>query len=108
MDVVLGVKRYISRMIEESGAGMKVLMMDEETVSLIISYLFVTEFNNSTSITNFDPVQVSIVSMVYSQSEILQKEVFLFELIHNKGRETMKHLNCICFVRPTAVRVILF
>ena len=68
-----------------------------------------TEFNNSTSITiNFDPVQVSIVSMVYSQSEILQKEVFLFELIQNKGRETMKHLNCICFVRPTAVRVILF
>ena len=32
MDVVLGIKRYISRMIEESGAGMKVLVMDKETV----------------------------------------------------------------------------
>ena len=34
MDVVLAIKRYISRMIEESGAGMKVLMMDKETVSV--------------------------------------------------------------------------
>ena len=41
--------------------------------------------------------------MVYSQSEILQKEVYLFELINNKGRETMKHLNAICYLRPTQV-----
>ena len=41
--------------------------------------------------------------MVYSQSEILQKEVYLFELISNQGRETMKHLNAICFLRPTQV-----
>lgn len=33
MDVVLGVKQYITRMIKESGAGMKVLLMDKETVS---------------------------------------------------------------------------
>lgn len=32
MDVVLGVKQYISKMIKESGAGMKVLLMDKETV----------------------------------------------------------------------------
>ena len=32
MDVVLAVKQYISRMISESGAGMKVLLMDSETV----------------------------------------------------------------------------
>ena len=41
--------------------------------------------------------------MVYSQSEILQKEVYLFELLSNPSRETMKHLNAICFLRPTAV-----
>ena len=34
MDVVQGVKQYISRMIKESGAGMKVLLMDKETVSV--------------------------------------------------------------------------
>ena len=35
MDVVLGVKQYITRMIKESGAGMKVLLMDKETVSSV-------------------------------------------------------------------------
>ena len=33
MDVVQGVKQYITRLIKESGAGMKVLLMDKETVS---------------------------------------------------------------------------
>jgi len=79
MNVVQGVKQYITRMIKESGAGMKVLLMDKETIS--------------------------IVSMVYSQSEILQKEVYLFEIISNPGRETMKHLNAICFLRPTQENV---
>ena len=39
--------------------------------------------------------------MVYAQSEILQKEVFLFERIDVGSRESMKHLKCICFLRPT-------
>ena len=39
--------------------------------------------------------------MVYAQSEILQKEVYLFERIDSSARETMKHLKCICFLRPT-------
>uniref|UniRef100_K1PGB5 Vacuolar protein sorting-associated protein 45 n=1 Tax=Magallana gigas TaxID=29159 RepID=K1PGB5_MAGGI len=66
-------------MIEESGPGMKVLLMDKETTS--------------------------IVSMVYAQSEILQKEVYLFERIDSSGRETMKHLKCITFLRPTKENV---
>lgn len=32
MNVVLGVKQYVTRMIKDSGAGMKVLLMDKETV----------------------------------------------------------------------------
>ena len=35
MNVVHGVKQYITRMITESGAGMKVLLMDKETVSAL-------------------------------------------------------------------------
>ena len=77
MNVVLAVKQYINAMIRDSGPGMKVLLMDKETTS--------------------------IVSMVYSQSEILQKEVYLFELLSNSSRESMKHLNAICFLRPTPV-----
>jgi vacuolar protein sorting-associated protein 45 len=34
MNVVAAVKLYITRMAEESGPGMKVLLMDKETVSL--------------------------------------------------------------------------
>lgn len=75
MNVILAVKQYISKMIDESGPGMKVLLMDKETTS--------------------------IVSMVYAQSEILQKEVYLFERIDSPAREMMKHLKCICFLRPT-------
>ena len=36
MDVVQGVKQYITRMIKESGAGMKVLLMDKQTVSHVL------------------------------------------------------------------------
>ncbi|XP_029436593.1 vacuolar protein sorting-associated protein 45 [Rhinatrema bivittatum] len=75
MNVVLAVKQYVAKMIEDSGPGMKVLLMDKETTS--------------------------IVSMVYTQSEILQKEVYLFERIDSVNRETMKHLKAICFLRPT-------
>lgn len=38
--------------------------------------------------------------MVYAQSEILQKEVFLFERIDIPGQKSLKHLTAICFLRP--------
>ncbi|XP_078527514.1 vacuolar protein sorting-associated protein 45 [Lissotriton helveticus] len=79
MNVVLAVKQYVSKMIEESGPGMKVLLMDKETTG--------------------------IVSMVYTQSEILQKEVYLFERIDSMNRDVMKHLRAICFLRPTKENV---
>uniref|UniRef100_A0A8C0EIQ6 Vacuolar protein sorting-associated protein 45 n=1 Tax=Bubo bubo TaxID=30461 RepID=A0A8C0EIQ6_BUBBB len=46
-----------------------------------------------------------IVSMVYTQSEILQKEVYLFERLDSANREAMKHLKAICFLRPTKENV---
>uniref|UniRef100_A0A3Q0R709 Vacuolar protein sorting-associated protein 45 n=1 Tax=Amphilophus citrinellus TaxID=61819 RepID=A0A3Q0R709_AMPCI len=79
MNVTLAVKQYISKMIEISGPGMKVLLMDKETTS--------------------------IVSVVYTQSEILQKEVYLFERIDSQNRDCMKHLKAICFLRPTKENV---
>lgn len=75
MNVIVAIKQYITKMIDDSGPGMKVLLMDKETTG--------------------------IVSMVYAQSEILQKEVYLFERIDSQGREMMKHLKAICFLRPT-------
>ena len=33
MNVILAVKQYVSKMVEDSGPGMKVLLMDKDTVS---------------------------------------------------------------------------
>uniref|UniRef100_A0A914VM30 Uncharacterized protein n=1 Tax=Plectus sambesii TaxID=2011161 RepID=A0A914VM30_9BILA len=63
-------------MIRVAGPGMKVLLMDKDTTS--------------------------IVSCVYAQSEIMQREVYLFERIDSGApREPIKHLKCVAFVRPT-------
>lgn len=46
--------------------------------------------------------------MVYSQSEILQREVYLFERIDMiADSESMKHLKCIVFLRPTKENISL-
>ncbi|XP_075983974.1 vacuolar protein sorting 45 [Anticarsia gemmatalis] len=82
MNVIQAVKLYITKMTEESGPGMKVILMDKETTS--------------------------IVSMVFSQSEILQKEVYLFERIDSQSKwDNMKHMKCIVFIRPTSENISL-
>ena len=35
MDVIVALKMYLNQMISECGAGMKALLMDEETVGLL-------------------------------------------------------------------------
>lgn len=47
------------------------------------------------------------MSVVYSQSELLQKEVFLVELIDSisMSNETMSHLKAVCFLRPTSENI---
>ena len=42
-----------------------------------------------------------LVSITYAQSDLLKKEVYLFERIDNSARESMKHMRCIVFLRPT-------
>lgn len=52
--------------------------------------------------------QTSIISMVYSQTEILQKEVYLFERIDNVSKwDNLKHMKCIVFLRPTSENIAL-
>ncbi|XP_024030626.1 vacuolar protein sorting-associated protein 45 homolog isoform X3 [Morus notabilis] len=50
---------------------------------------------------------VSTVSVVYSQSELLQKEVFLVELIESTSlsRESMSHLKAVYFLQPTSENI---
>nr|CAG4643106.1 EOG090X03QA [Ilyocryptus agilis] len=82
MNVLLAIKMYVSKMIQDSGPGMKVLLMDRETVG--------------------------IISVAYAQSEILQKEVYLFEQLEKLSGQTgvsMKHMKCVAFLRPTQENV---
>ncbi|KAG7943055.1 hypothetical protein I3843_15G020100 [Carya illinoinensis] len=52
-------------------------------------------------------MKVSIVSVAYSQSELLQKEVFLVELVDSisKSNESMSHLKAVFFLRPTSENI---
>ncbi|XP_053207799.1 vacuolar protein sorting-associated protein 45-like [Panonychus citri] len=76
MHLIESIKHYINLMVQETGVGMKCLLMDKETTS--------------------------IVSMAYSQTEMLDKEVYLFERIDRiSSCDSMKYLKCIVFLRPT-------
>uniref|UniRef100_A0A0M3K873 Vacuolar protein sorting-associated protein 45 n=1 Tax=Anisakis simplex TaxID=6269 RepID=A0A0M3K873_ANISI len=80
MDVVTATRQYISEMIRLAGPGMKVMMMDKETTS--------------------------VVSCVYAQSDVMQKEVYLFERLDSGAvRDPIKHLKCVAFLRPTPENV---
>lgn len=58
-----------------SSAKMKILLLDRETVS--------------------------IVSTATTQSALLNHEVYLIDRIDNASREKMRHLRCLCLVRPS-------
>eukprot|EP00047_Mylnosiga_fluctuans_P009905 m.13677 g.13677 ORF g.13677 m.13677 type:complete len:552 (+) comp2853_c0_seq1:1333-2988(+) len=78
MDVIKAARDYITKMVR-SLSGMKVLLLDEDTTS--------------------------VVSMVFSQSSIVQEEVYLIERIDVTSREAMPHLNAIVFIRPTEASI---
>ncbi|KAL8694524.1 MAG: hypothetical protein Q9218_000854 [Villophora microphyllina] len=80
MDVVSAVSGYISKIASAgdtaSGSSkMKILLLDSETVS--------------------------IVSTAITQSALLSHEVYLIDRLDNAAREKMRHLRCLCFLRPT-------
>ena len=73
-DLVKSMQSYVNRMTAEV-AGLKVLLLDVDTTTF--------------------------VSLVMPQSQLLNKEVFLINRLEHK-RDKMKHLKCICFLRPTS------
>ncbi|RAL07760.1 Sec1 family protein [Aspergillus homomorphus CBS 101889] len=88
MDVVAAVSGYISKMVtagdsptpgSSSSAKMKILLLDSETVP--------------------------IVSTAITQSALLNHEVYLIDRLDNASRERMRHLRCLCFVRPSSTSI---
>ena len=83
MDLVQAAAGYVSRIISAgdstTGTGsakMKILLLDRDTVS--------------------------IISTAATQSSLLNHEVYLIDRLDNASREKMRHLRCLCFVRPSA------
>ncbi|KAG2205779.1 hypothetical protein INT47_003962 [Mucor saturninus] len=74
MDVIKAIQHYADKMINDV-PGMKALLLDTETTP--------------------------IISLVTTQSTLLTKECYLIDRIDNRNRDKMKHLKCICFLRPT-------
>ncbi|KAF2841735.1 Sec1-like protein [Patellaria atrata CBS 101060] len=82
MDIVQAVSGYITKMVSAGDAAsgmpaakMKILLLDNETVS--------------------------ILSTATTQSALLNHEVYLTDRLDSPAREKMRHLRCLCFVRPS-------
>lgn len=101
MDVSQAVAGYISKMVSQgdSAAGttnakMKILLLDSETVSVAAPA-------RSPTLT-LTPRKVSIMSTATTQSALLNHDVYLTDRIDNPKREKMRHLRCLCFLRPSS------
>jgi vacuolar protein sorting-associated protein 45 len=76
MNVIAAVKFYVDKIVSDVRIdGMKVLLLDTATTQ--------------------------IVSMVYSQSQIMEKEVYLVELLNSGKTDRMPHLKAAVFIQPT-------
>lgn len=79
MDVSQAISGYISKIVmpagETSSSKMKILLLDRDTVP--------------------------IVSTAITQSSLLNHEVYLIDRLDNAAREKMRHLRCLCLVRPS-------
>ncbi|KAF2158124.1 vacuolar protein sorting-associated protein 45 [Myriangium duriaei CBS 260.36] len=82
MDVAQTVSGYVTRMVSAGDGNtaanavkMKILLLDDETVP--------------------------IISAATTQSALLNHEVYLTDRIGNQNREKLRHLRCLCFLRPS-------
>lgn len=51
-----------------------------------------------------DNATKGIISMVYTMSQILEKEVYLVETL-DSAHEAMMHMKAVCFLRPTQANI---
>ena len=76
MDCKKAVRDYLLDLIDQTGDGaIKTLILDEETTK--------------------------ITSLSFSQSDLLKREIYLFERLDMPKRANMQNVTAIVFVRPT-------
>lgn len=73
MDVLQAVKTYATKMVSNPNA-IKVFLLDTHTTP--------------------------IVSLAFTQSDLLAHQVYLTDRIDNPRRDKMPHLKCVCFLSP--------
>lgn len=76
LNVIAPIVDYIDRILVDV-IGIKCLVLDEDTTGMI--------------------------SLVYSQSQILKKDVYLIEKIEKLSTQKMQHMKVVYLVRPTQV-----
>lgn len=106
-NVVKAVQGYIDRMVRSTAVtGMKVLLMDKETVRVLaVSRTTVVTSTATTHATVavlvLAGVQKGIVGLAYTMSQILEREVYLVETI-DATHDPMMHLK-VCHACVTCV-----
>lgn len=79
MHLIQPIRTSIEYALQTSRSGMKAIIMDDFTTS--------------------------IISAIYARSELLLREVYLFEQIDNIFRERLNDVRCIVILRPTSENV---
>jgi len=80
MNIAASAQNYINKMISDASSSMKALLLDEFTMQ--------------------------VLSLLWSQSQLLTKHVYLTLLISGGDKsEKMKHLRCVCFLRPSPASI---
>lgn len=108
-NVVKAVQGYIDRMVRSTAVtGMKVLLMDKETVRVLAvsrtTVLTSTATTHATvAVLVLAGAQKGIVGLAYTMSQILEREVYLVETI-DATHDPMMHLK-VCHACVTCVRV---
>lgn len=79
VDIIAAARNYIEKIVNDSSiSGMKALLLDQSTTK--------------------------IVSMVYTQTQILDQEVYLVEQL-GKEHESMGHLKAAVYIQPTEANI---
>lgn len=81
MDVIAAVKFYVNRMVEDVGVGMKVLLMDKETVSHIVACHLLIKYVCHLLIGYVYYRQALLAWYLHSQKCCRRKYIFSNELI---------------------------
>lgn len=78
---------YVDRLVERRSQGFS----REQTTSLPGSRIKVLLLDSHTT---------RVISLSATQSELLQHDIYLISRIDNTARDKMRHLKCICYLKP--------